>query len=265
MSIVILVGGPSSQGSAEHRYLVQAFLDRFGDSVAKILTTNPPQRSLLTKVKRTLKRGQYRERVARALYKKPYGPDPSELQSNLFPEDAPEQMPGGDRVVCVDSHNSADCELLLQQLKPKVIVVYGTAIIREHIFSQASIVTLNMHTGLSPYYRGDSTLFWPVYFNDPEHLGVTVHKIAANVDGGDIVYTGKVTYEPGDSEAALFAKGVKIGSELYLQAVQEALDNTIVYHPQDLSIGQEFRWIHRTVAAEKKVLEMLDKWSKKPT
>lgn len=182
-------------------------------------------------------------------------------KKNLFPIKPPGTIPGDERVVCVASHNSKECELILQEEKPEVIVVYGTAIIREHIFNHAGTVTLNMHTGLSPHYRGDSTLFWPIYYNDPEHLGVTVHKIAANVDGGDIVYTGKVSYERGDSEAELFAKGVKIGTELYLRAVREALDGTIVYHPQDLSIGKEFRWIHRTVAAEKKVLEILDEWS----
>jgi methionyl-tRNA formyltransferase len=265
MSIVILVGGASSEGNPEHRYLVNAFLDQFGDSVTHVVTAQPQQRSFLTKLKRTLKRGQYRERIARARYKKPYGPDAEELAALLFTGTPLRTMPGGNRVVCVESHNSPECELLLQQAKPDVIVVYGTSIIHEHIFNQAATVTLNMHTGLSPHYRGDSTLFWPVYYDDPEHLGVTVHKIAANVDGGDIVHTGKVVYERGDSEANLFAKGVKVGTELYLKAVAAALDNTIVYQPQDLSVGREFRWIHRTVAAEKKVLETLDRWSKNTT
>ena len=262
MSIVILVGGSTTNGNYEHRYLVNAFLEEFGDQVTRVISAEPVQRSLGLKIKRTLKRGQYWERIARARYKKPFGPDGDQLGKALFGDELLETMPGGEKHAIVPDHNGPECEALLDADKPDIIVVYGTRIIRDNIFRRAGKVTLNMHTGLSPYYRGDSTLFWPVYYNDPDHLGVTVHKLVAEVDGGDIVHTGKVDYSPGDTEADLFSKGVKVGTELYLKAVHAALDNTIEYHPQDLSQGREFSWTHRTVAAEKQVLANLEKWSK---
>ena len=261
MSIVILVGGTSSNGNAEHRYLVDAFLRRYGDKVTRIITCEPQPRPLITRVKRALKRGNYRERFARARFGKGYGPDGDLLAHCLFGDSAMDSMPGGEKISTVSSHNSTECVELLNAEQPEVIVVYGTAILKPHIFTKAKQVTLNMHTGLSPHYRGDSTLFWPIYYNDPDHLGVTVHKLVADVDGGDIVYTGLVEYQCGDGEAELFAKGVKVGTELYLQAVQDVFDSTIVYHPQDLSTGREFRWIHRTVDAEKTVLENLERWA----
>jgi len=263
MSIVILVGGQSIDGNYEHRYLVDAFLAKFGDQVTRIVSAEPVQRSIGLKIKRTLIRGNYGERIARAMWKGPFGPDPDRLGKALFGDKLLETMPGGEKRVVVPGHNGPECEAILDADKPEVIVVYGTAIIRDNIFRRAGRVTLNMHTGLSPYYRGDSTLFWPVFHNDPEHLGVTVHKLVPEVDGGDIVYTGKVSYSAGDTEADIFAKGVKVGTDLYCKAVQEALDGTIEYHPQDLSLGKEFRWIHRTVAAEKQVLANLESWAKK--
>jgi len=261
MSIVLLVGGTSANGNPEHRYLVNAFLSTYGDQVSRIITCEPQPRPLLTRLKRAFKRGNYRERIARYRYGKGYGPDGDLLAHVLFGSEPLDHMPGGEKISVVDSHNSSECEAILDAEKPDVIVVYGTAILRPHIFTKAKHVTLNMHTGLSPHYRGDSTLFWPIYFDDPEHLGVTVHKLVADVDGGDIVYTGKVDYQPGDGEAELFAKGVKVGTDLYLQAVQDVFDGSIVYHPQDLSIGREFRWIHRTVEAEKTVLDRLERWA----
>ena len=261
MSIAILVGGQSSEGNAEHRFLVAAFLKQFGDQVSCIITAEPQRRPLLTRLHRAIKRGRYRERFARARYKKPYGPNGSELSKALFGNAPLENMPGGERKFTVSSHNDVECEQILDRTKPEIIVVYGTQIIRDNIFRRAGIVTLNMHTGLSPYYRGDSTLFWPIYYNDREHIGVTVHKLVAEVDGGDIVHTGRISYTAGDTEASIFAKGVNLGTNLYLQAVQEALDKTIVYHPQNLSLGREFRWIHRTVAAERQVLETLTQWA----
>jgi len=261
MSIVILVGGQSANGNPEHRYLVNAFIERFGEQVTRIISTEPVRRPLKTRLKRLFKRGNYIERARRALYKGGYGPDPTELSNALFPDQAISTMPGGSRHVVVSSHNGQDCLDLLDQEKPDVIIVYGTAILKAPLFDRANIITLNMHTGLSPWYRGDSTLFWPVYHDDPEHLGVTVHQLVAEVDGGDIASVGKVIYEQGDSEANLFAKGVKVGTELYLAATQSALDGNLVCTKQDLSLGREFRWIHRTVAAEKQVLKNLAKWA----
>lgn len=261
MSIVILVGGNSIQGNPEHRYLVGAFLDRFGDRVTKVISAQPLVRPIGQRIMRMLKRGNYAERFARWRYPGGYGPDSADLQRLLLPDETSPQMPGSDRCVQVPSHNGAECEAILSEEKPDVIVVYGTTIIRSNIFDKAGIITLNMHTGLSPYYRGDSTLFWPVYYNDPEHLGVTVHELVASVDGGAIAATSPVIYEAGDTEADLFAKGVKAGTALYLDAVESALNGTLSCEAQDLSLGREFRWIHRTVAAEKKVLTQLEQWA----
>jgi len=41
MSIVIMVGGTSANGNAEHRYLVDAFLRQYGDQVTRIITCEP--------------------------------------------------------------------------------------------------------------------------------------------------------------------------------------------------------------------------------
>jgi len=261
MSIVILVGGDAETGNPEHRYLVGAFLERFGNQVTRIVTAAPVKRPVTTRLKRLIKRGNFRERLARMRYPGGYGPDSQELQALLLPDELQPIMPGGERCIHVDSHNGRECQAILDADKPKVIVVYGTRIIKPCIFDRASIVTLNMHTGLSPFYRGDSTLFWPVYFNDPDNLGVTVHQLVASIDGGDIAATAPVHYDRGDSEADLFAKGVKAGTAVYLDAVQAALDNTLALQPQDLSQGKEFSWIHRTVAAERAVLKQLNSWA----
>ena len=84
MSIVILVGGESGNGNPEHRYLVNAFLSRFGDKVTRIISAEPTRRPLKTRLKRMLKRGNYAERVRRALYKGGYGPDSEALSAALF-------------------------------------------------------------------------------------------------------------------------------------------------------------------------------------
>lgn len=265
MSIVILVGGNSEHGGAEHRYLVGEFLQRFDKQVTRIITARPQKRAAHVRLKRMIRRGNYAERLARLSYRHGYGPDAQDVQRLLLPDEAQPCMPGADRVSVVPSHNSEACRDLIRKANPMVIVVYGTAIIHAPTFNLATKLTLNMHTGLSPYYRGDSTLFWPVYYDEPERLGVTVHELVESVDGGDIAATANVHYEAGDTEAHLFAKGVKAGTALYLDATEKALNDELVCVPQDLSQGREFSWRHRTVAAEKQVIAQLERWQAQAT
>jgi folate-dependent phosphoribosylglycinamide formyltransferase PurN len=260
----MLLGGSTPDGNAEHRYLVDAFLQEFGERVTRIVTAEPLIRPVGTRLKRMLKRGNYVERFARWRYPGGYGPAAEDLQRLLRPDETAPQMPGGSRRTHVPSHNGAACEAILDEDQPDVIVVYGTLIIRPNIFNKARIITLNMHTGLSPWYRGDSTLFWPVYYDEPDKLGVTVHQLVESIDGGAIADTAPVIYEAGDSEADLFAKGVKAGARIYIDSVQAALDGSLVCTPQDLSLGREFRWIDRTVAAERRVLARLAQWQGTP-
>ena len=259
-----MVGGSTAAGNPEHRYLVDAFIERFGELVTHVITAEPLKRPIGERLVRMLKRGNYRERLARFRYPGGYGPDEADLQRLLRPDEAEPTMPGGSRRVHVPDHNGPECEALLKKAKPEVIVVYGTRILRSNVFSQSRIITLNMHTGLSPWYRGDSTLFWPVYYDDHEKLGVTVHELVDSIDGGKIANTVRVKYETGDHEADLFAKGVIAGTAIYLEAVQSALDGTLRCKEQDLSLGREFRWKHRTVDAERKVLARLAVWEKTP-
>ncbi len=262
MSIVLLLGGNTPQGNPEHRYLCNAFLNRFGDQIKHVITAEPVTRTFNQRLKRLLKRGHYLERLARWHYAGGYGPDTAQLQQLLLPNEQTPTMPGEGRHSHVVSHNSPACEAILDRIKPDVIVVYGTRIIRSNIFERARIISLNMHTGLSPWYRGDSTLFWPIYYDDADKLGVTVHELVAAVDGGAIAATAPVHYEPGDGEAQLFAKGVKAGTAIYLDCVAQALAGKLECRPQDLSLGREFSWTHRTVAAERRVLDQLDQWAR---
>ena len=264
MSVAILVGGRGADGNVEHRYLVDAFLERFGERVTRIVTADPPPRPTRERLVRMLRRGDYLERWRRARWRGGYGPDPDALARAFEREGGravPERMPGGARVATVASHNGSECAALLDAAAPDVLVVYGTAILREHLFARARVCALNLHTGLSPWYRGDSTLFWPVHDDAPDRLGVTVHRLVADVDGGDIAATVPVRYVPGDTEADLFARGVVAGTAAYLDAVDAALDGSIVFRPQDLSLGREFRWRDRTVAAERRTLARLDEWA----
>jgi folate-dependent phosphoribosylglycinamide formyltransferase PurN len=44
----------------------------------------------------------------------------------------------------------------LRELRPELVLVYGTGLVRQGVLGAAGCTILNLHTGLSPYYRGVS-------------------------------------------------------------------------------------------------------------
>jgi len=87
----------------------------------------------------------------------------------------------------------------IRHLNPDVLICYGTSIIREPLLSDFAGRFLNIHLGLSPYYRGSGTNFWPLANSEPEFIGVTFMQIDAGVDTGDIVHQFRGQMFPEDS------------------------------------------------------------------
>lgn len=87
----------------------------------------------------------------------------------------------------VEDINSPECIAWAVDLKPDVICLYGTAILSQGWLDAFPAKIVNLHLGLSPFYRGSATLFWPFYFKELEYLGTTVHLATAKVDAGAII------------------------------------------------------------------------------
>jgi methionyl-tRNA formyltransferase len=47
---------------------------------------------------------------------------------------------------------------------------------------------LNIHMGLSPYYRGSSCNFWALYDGKPQYVGATIHMLSRGLDSGPMLY-----------------------------------------------------------------------------
>jgi methionyl-tRNA formyltransferase len=83
--------------------------------------------------------------------------------------------------------NSARTAAGLEEAAPDVVVVYGTNLIREPLLSRWAGRMVNLHLGLSPYYRGTGTNFYPLLNEEPEYVGATIHLIDPGIDSGPIL------------------------------------------------------------------------------
>lgn len=63
-------------------------------------------------------------------------------------------------------------------------LVFGTSIIKPPLLT--SIPLVNIHLGVSPYYRGSGTNFWAMHNGDFHLVGATIHKVTEKVDAGAI-------------------------------------------------------------------------------
>lgn len=87
----------------------------------------------------------------------------------------------------VASVNDEVCKQLLQQLQPDIVVVNGTRIISKKILQCTNAVFINMHVGITPWYRGSHGGYWALYNNDVANFGTTIHLVDSGVDTGGIL------------------------------------------------------------------------------
>lgn len=76
----------------------------------------------------------------------------------------------------------------INHFKPNVCFVMGAGLLKNKLLNILPNLTINIHLGLSPWYRGSATLFWPSYNLEPWKTGVTFHKIDHNIDSGAILH-----------------------------------------------------------------------------
>jgi methionyl-tRNA formyltransferase len=132
---------------------------------------------------------------------------------------------------CHKSVNNPHYIDLVRSKKPDVIAVMGTCLLGKHLISSAQHV-LNMHTGLSPYYRGGYTNLWPILEEDFGFFGVTIHRMSLGIDSGDIIFTKRPTIYPADNFSTVNTRCIKIGTELMIRAIRLVESGKVAYEKQ---------------------------------
>jgi hypothetical protein len=120
--------------------------------------------------------------------------------------------------------NSSSFAGFLRELRPDIVAVLGSSVIGKHICSIPSKAIINLHSGLSPYYRGTWSYGWPIVNSEPEYIGATVHHVDAGIDTGDIIYQTRPVLINNDDLNTIFIKIIAEGIELVVNALKEIID-----------------------------------------
>jgi len=164
--------------------------------------------------------------------------------------DAVASFAAEDRVIRVAGINSPEAHDAVAAINPTALLVYGTVIVRDEMLERATDIAFNLHTGMSPRYRGTECTSWPLVNGEPEYIGVTVHECKAAVDGGPIFSCTRSPLEPGDGVHEVFARAVAEGAERYVEVVRRYMHGELNGRPQNLEDGTEYRGYHWTLLHE---------------
>jgi methionyl-tRNA formyltransferase len=154
------------------------------------------------------------------------------------------------RRVEVPHHNRDECEALLAELSPDLIVLGGTRILRPRIFRHARCATLNSHPGLLPEVRGSASVAWSIYHDVP--IGCTCHFIDEQIDAGPIVGRREIPVRRGQSYEELVRETLILSGTLMVEALRDYTRGQLVGVPQPPG-GQTFRVMPAELVADVKL------------
>ena len=85
--------------------------------------------------------------------------------------------------------NKCPIDLLSDFLKSDIYVAFGSSYIKgELIDFLVKQRAINIHAGVSPYYRGRDCNFWALYDDNPHLVGTTIHLLSKGLDSGPMLY-----------------------------------------------------------------------------
>lgn len=106
------------------------------------------------------------------------------------------------------SLNSQQSVEFVEKIAPDFVLIFGSGLIKDPLYSALPKDSVNLHLGLSPRYRGAATLFWPFYFMEPSFAGTTFHYIVAEPDAGDVIHQVTPELDPADGVHDVACKAV---------------------------------------------------------
>jgi methionyl-tRNA formyltransferase len=120
----------------------------------------------------------------------------------------------------------------LRGLAPDLIVVaaYGQ-ILPQAILDIPKFGCLNVHTSLLPKYRGAAPIQWAI-LNGELETGVTIMKMDAGLDTGDIVAEMRTPIADTDNAQTLHDRLAKLGANLLVRTIPEYVAGRMAPRPQ---------------------------------
>ena len=129
-------------------------------------------------------------------------------EKSFFPNDnyfIPKTLP-----ILYKEVNSPYVYKVIKNFKPDILIIFGSSIIKEPLISLLPTGhIINLHLGISPYYRGSGTNFWPFVNKELEYVGSTILHLDEGIDTGDIICHVRPLIEHADNVHSIGCKVIQ--------------------------------------------------------
>ena len=203
MKIIALIGVQPN-----HRFLCERLNKEFGlDSVVIVSKRNNAKHSIMY-------------RIVNKLVSYPLSAAWKNMQLTF--EQQLEGLPS-EKIFNVEDINSLEVLSLVEKLKPDLVIVSGTNLLKKTLIGKAteSGKIMNLHTGISPYVKGGPNCTnWCLSNKDFHMIGNTIMWIDEGIDTGNLVFTEKTKIDGSEGLAELHKKVMNHAHEMYLKCVE---------------------------------------------
>jgi len=153
-------------------------------------------------------------------------------------------IPAGE-ITRVDSVNSSASIAALQEIAPQVVLVNGTRIISSQVLRTVAARFINLHGGITPLYRGVHGAYWALVQRQPQHCGVTIHRVDEGIDTGAVLAQASIFPTARDNFITYQLLQVAAGLPLLDRVLSEMLQGR---EPSSPPLSGESRlWTHPTL------------------
>lgn len=120
---------------------------------------------------------------------------------------------------------------LLREMQPDLLFLSGAPILPKEIFTIPRLGTVNLHWGLSTRYRGTHTIFYPLYRQEFDSIGTTLHYVDVGIDTGLAIAEARPALTPSDTLADVWFKTAMASAAIVARFVRTVADRPVPGSP----------------------------------
>lgn len=102
--------------------------------------------------------------------------------------------------------NSASTVKIISSLKPDLIILAQTGIIKKEILMIPAIGIINAHFPILPFYRGIDSYKWALLNKEFDKIGCSIHWVDCSIDTGNIICSAKYQFKGDENLVNLYEK-----------------------------------------------------------
>ena len=234
---------------SRHNFFCQNFVKEFPNDEIRIIMQEKPVKNFTQRIKKRLSRDFFRWTrkyiydFLFSSYVRRFYEEKSACESTFFGDydnwvkvHCPEKL-----IIYLNKNQSLNSKRVVKAIRnyhPDLIFVMGSGIVGKRIINAAKMYAINLHTGLSPYYRGGFTNLWPILDGRAAFCGSTVHLLSHKIDGGDIIAHATPEIEYTDDYSSINCKAIVCGVDVMtklIKKIQSGIDVTM-YTQEDIGV-----------------------------